>query len=139
MSQDASGKVSMTFVLLFVLAYIANVQLAISNGGAVLTFVRPARKTLRFLLQTAVTFWWTNGSGEARQGEGRSRDVSEHGAFIFASSCPPVGTSVVLKIDLEGIPDEIDRLPVEVEGEVLRAEQCPAERGMLTGGFAVQY
>jgi PilZ domain-containing protein len=105
----------------------------------VLTFVRPARKTLRFLLQTAVTFWWTNGNGEARQGEGRSRDVSEHGAFVFASSCPPVGASVVLKIDLEGIPDEIGRLPVEVEGEVLRAEQCPAERGMLTRGFAVQY
>ncbi len=108
-------------------------------GGAVLTFVRPARKTLRFVLQTAVTFRWTNGSGETRHGEGRSRDVSEHGAFIFASNCPPVGTSVVLKIDLEGIPDEIGRLPVEVAGEVLRAERCPAERGMLTGGFAVQY
>lgn len=65
--------------------------------------------------------------------------MSEHGAFIFASSCPPVGSSVVLKIDLEGIPDEIGRLPVEVAGEVLRAERCPAERGMLTGGFAVQY
>jgi|HubBroStandDraft_1064217.scaffolds.fasta_scaffold16094_2 hypothetical protein len=138
-SQDVSSNVSMTFVLLFVRDHIASVQLARLDGGAVLTFVRPARKTLRFLLQTAVTFWWTNGNGEARQGEGRSRDVSEHGAFIFASSCPPVGTSVVLKIDLEGIPDEIGRLPVEVEGEVLRAEQCPAERGMLTGGFAVQY
>jgi hypothetical protein len=99
----------------------------------------PTRKTLRFLLQTAVTFWWTNGDGEQRQGEGRSRDVSEHGAFVFAPSSPPVGASVVLKIDLEGIPDEIGRLPVEVEGEVLRVEQCPAERGMLTGGFAVQY
>jgi hypothetical protein len=100
---------------------------------------RPARKTLRFLLQTAVTFWWTNGNGEPRQGEGRSRDVSEHGAFVFAPCCPPVGASLTLKIDLEGIPDEIGRLPVEVEGEVLRVEQSPAERGMLTGGFAVQY
>jgi hypothetical protein len=129
----------MTFVLLLVFDCLASVQLARLDGGAVLTFVRPARKTLRFLLQTAVTFWWTNGSGEARHGEGRSRDVSEHGAFIFAPSCPPVGASVVLNIDLEGIPDEIGRLPVEVEGRVLRAEQCPAERGMLTGGFAVQY
>jgi hypothetical protein len=100
---------------------------------------RPARRTLRFLLQTAVTFWWTNGNGEPREGEGRSRDVSEHGAFVFAPTCPPVGTNVVLKIDLEGIPDDIGRLPVEVEGEVLRVEQCPAERGMLTGGFAIQY
>jgi hypothetical protein len=107
--------------------------------GCQLNLVRPARKTLRFVLQTAVSFWWTNGSGEPREGEGRSRDVSEHGAFVFASCCPPVGTSLTLKIDLEGIPDEMGRLPVEVEGEVLRVEQCPAERGMLTGGFAVQY
>jgi hypothetical protein len=104
-----------------------------------LNLVRPARKTLRVLLQTAVTFWWTNGRGESQQGEGRSRDVSEHGAFVFAPNCPPVGASVLLKIDLEGIPEEDGKLPVKVSGEVLRVEQCPAERGMLTGGFAIQY
>ena len=65
--------------------------------------------------------------------------MSEHGAFVFASCCPPVGASLKLKIDLDGIPDEIGRLPVEVSGEVLRVEQCIAERGMQTGGFAVQY
>ena len=100
---------------------------------------RPARCTLRFLLQTAVKFCWTNGNGEALRGEGRSRDVSEHGAFVFAPNCPPVGTRLLLTIDLEGIPDEIGPLPVEVQGEVLRVEQSPAERGMLTGGFAIQY
>jgi hypothetical protein len=100
---------------------------------------RPARRTLRFLLQTAVTFLWTNGNGEHRQGKGRSRDVSEHGAFVFAPNCPPIGARVMLTIDLEGIPDEIGPFPVEVEGEVLRVEQSPAERGMLTDGFAIQY
>jgi|GEM_PF-4181770 len=65
--------------------------------------------------------------------------MSEHGAFVFASCCPPVGAILTLKIDLEGIPDEIECLPVEVEGEVLRVEKCIAERGMLTGGFAIQY
>jgi hypothetical protein len=65
--------------------------------------------------------------------------VSEHGAFVFAPNCPPVGTKLLLTIDLEGIPDEIGPLPVKVEGEVLRVEQSPAERGMLTGGFAIQY
>jgi len=53
--------------------------------------------------------------------------------------CPPVGANVALKIDLDGIPDEIGPLPVEVDGEVLRVEQSPAERGMLTNGFAIQY
>ena len=99
----------------------------------------PARRTLRFLLQTAVAFRWTDGNGKPRMGEGRSRDVSEHGAFVFAPICPPVGANVVVKIDLEGIPDEIGALPVEVDGEVLRVEQSPAERGMLTSGFAIQY
>lgn len=65
--------------------------------------------------------------------------MSEHGAFVFASCCPPVGASLTLKIDLDGIPEEIGRLPVEVSGEVLRVEQCIAERGMPTDGFAVQY
>ena len=128
----------MTFLLLSVPA-----DLLVCNlrewWGCLLNLGCPTRKTLRFLLQTGVTFWWTNGNGEPRKGEGRSRDVSEHGAFVFAPNGPPVGASVLLKIDLEGIPDEIGRLPVEVEGEVLRVEQCPAERGMLTGGFAVQY
>lgn len=100
---------------------------------------RPARKTLRFLLQTAVTFLWTSGDGEPRHGEGRSRDISEHGAFVFAPDCPPVGASVMLTIDLEGIPDEIGPFPVEVEGEVLRVQKSPAERGVLTDGFAIEY
>jgi hypothetical protein len=104
-----------------------------------LNFAHPTRRTLRFLLQTAVTFQWTNGDGEWRHGEGRSRDVSEHGAFVFAPTCPPVGANVTVRIDLEGIPDEIGLLPVEVDGEVLRVEKSPAERGMLTSGFAIQY
>jgi hypothetical protein len=129
-----------TFLLLSVPPGLANVKLE-RVWGCLLNLTRPARTTLRFLLQTAVTFWWTTGNGEPRQGEGRSRDVSEHGAFVFASSscCPPVGASLTLKIDLDGIPDEIGRLPVEVAGEVLRVEQCIAERGMVTDGFAVQY
>ena len=73
----------------------------------------------------------------ARQGEGRSRDVSEHGAFVFAPICPPVGASVVLTIALEGVPDGIGPLPVEIEGRVLRIEQSPTGEGM--GGFAIKY
>jgi hypothetical protein len=107
--------------------------------GVMVNSERPARKTLRFLLQTAVTFFWTNGDGKPQHGVGRSRDVSEHGAFVFAPVCPPVGASVTLTIDLEGIPDEIGPFPVEVEGQVLRVQESPAERGMLTDGFAIEY
>ncbi len=48
-----------------------------------------------------------------------------------------VGASVSLTIDLEGIPDKIGSLPVEVQGVILRVEESPAERG--AGGFASQY
>jgi hypothetical protein len=97
---------------------------------------RPARKTIRFPLQVPVTFWWVNGNGKTRQGEGRSRDLSEHGAFVFAPVCPPVGTNVVLTIPLEGVPNEVGPIPVKVEGEVRRIEQVPDEG---KEGFAIQY
>jgi hypothetical protein len=84
-----------------------------------------------------VTFWWENVNGERQQGEGRSRDISEHGAFVLTPVCPPIGASVSLRIDLEGILDEIGSLPVEVNGEVLRVEQSGAESG--ADGFAIQY
>jgi hypothetical protein len=92
---------------------------------------------MRLPLQTPVSFCWTNGDGLARRGEGRSRDVSEHGAFVFAPICPPVGASVMLMMALEGVPDGIGPLPVEIEGMVLRIEQSPA--GADTGGFAIKY
>ena len=76
-------------------------------------------------------------SGERQHGEGRIRDVSEHGAFVFTSICPTVGVSVALVIYLEGIPDERGPVPVEVEGEILGIEQSTGEKG--TGGFAIQY
>ena len=98
---------------------------------------RRPRRTLRFPLKTAVAFWWTTGDGEKHQGEGRSRDVSEHGAFVLAPHCPPVGANVVLKMALEGIPNGIGTLPVELTGEVLRVEQLDADAE--TGGFAVEY
>jgi hypothetical protein len=73
----------------------------------------------------------------ARRGEGRSRDVSEHGAFVFAPICPPVGASVLLMMALEGVPDGVGPLPVEMEGLVLRIEESPAGADMA--GFAIKY
>ena len=102
-----------------------------------MTLTRQARRTLRFAFQTAVKFCWASVSGELQHGEGRCRDFSEHGAFVLTPICPPVGTNVSLMIDLEGIPDEIGPLPVEVNGEVLRVEQSAGESGAI--GFAIQY
>lgn len=98
---------------------------------------RQARRTIRLPLRAPVTFWWTSANGDPQSGEGRSRDVSEHGAFVFALICPPVGANVKLKMAVDGVPDFRGPCPLEVEGEILRVEQTPS--GTEMGGFAIRY
>jgi PilZ domain len=71
-------------------------------------------------------------NGNRQQGEGSSRDISELGAFIFADACPPVGSSVRLRIALEGLPDAKG---IDVKGSVIRVEQAADAKG--SHGFAV--
>ena len=66
-----------------------------------------------------------------------SRDLSEHGAFVFTPICPPVGTRMVLSIALEGVPHAIGPFPVRVEGEVRRVHQGSSDEDKP--GFAIQY
>jgi hypothetical protein len=68
-----------------------------------------------------------------QQGDGVSRDLSERGAFVFAVECPPLGTTVDLKINLQRLEDINGIGPVEFEGRVLRVEH--SESG---DGFAVE-
>jgi hypothetical protein len=67
-----------------------------------------------------------------RQKEGISRDLSEQGAFIFTMDCPPVGSTVDLKIILEALRNVGTSLPLEFQGQVLRVERFEG-----TCGFAV--
>jgi PilZ domain len=91
------------------------------------------RATIRFPLEAPVAFRWTDENGTRQQGEGSSRDISEHGAFVFAAACPPVGSNVELRIPLEGLPDATG---IDVQGSVIRVER-PAE-GIGSSGFAVK-
>jgi len=90
---------------------------------------------MRYPLETSVVFWWKDENGIYQRNEGRGRDVSDRGAFVFAAACPPVGTSIGLRISLEGFPDATPALRIEVEGRVLRVEQ--ARSGARSSGFAV--
>jgi len=90
------------------------------------------RATIRFPLQAQVSFWWTDENGIRQQGEGSSRDVSELGAFLYADACPPVGSIVNLRIDLEGLPDTTG---IDVEGRVIRIDKV--QNGKGSSGFAV--
>ena len=59
-------------------------------------------------------FWWKDENVIYQQNEGRGRDVSDRGAFVFAAACPPVGTSIGLRISLEGFPDATPAVRIEV-------------------------
>lgn len=90
---------------------------------------------MRFPLQIPVVFWWTDERGQRQRGEGRSRDISEQGAFVYAPDSPPFGASVRLKI-AEGLPEIAGALRIEFEGHVVRVEQPGVEEE--NSGFAVQ-
>jgi hypothetical protein len=72
--------------------------------------------------------------GKRQQGEGRTRDISEHGAFVFAADCPASGLSVGLKMDLEALPNGTESFPIAFDGNVVRVEGPTYEKGK---GFAV--
>ncbi len=104
-----------------------------SRGTAVL--MRAVRSTIRFPLEAVVSFSWEDPAGGSKQGEGRTRDISEHGVFVYAQACPPVGITVRLRMLLEDISDSSKPLRIQVEGHVLRVEEATAER--KNSGFAV--
>lgn len=89
-----------------------------------------ARATIRFPLEAPVAFWWTDRNGKRRDGEGSSRDLSERGAFVFATACPPVGARVELKIPLEGLRDTTE---IELVGCVIRVELARNGKKANTG------
>jgi PilZ domain len=88
---------------------------------------------MRYPVKVQVFFSWHDGEGHRCQGEGTSRDMSETGAFVLASACPPPGANLELRVCLTALPDLSRSLNVEFEGRVLRTVQNP------TGdvGFAV--
>jgi len=88
-----------------------------------------ARKAIRFPLEAPIVFWWTDG-GIDKQCEGHTRDMSESGAFVFASTWPPPGTQIGFKVFLPVLPGTESKARVEAVGQVLRVEQG-------RGGFAI--
>ena len=99
-------------------------------------FTSGIRKTIRFPLQVPVVFWWADENGTPRRDEGRTRDISESGVFVFAVTCPSLGVSVGLKISLEAIPDSIEIILLEIDGRVVRIEKSDVA-GDRSIGFAV--
>ena len=94
-----------------------------------------SRRTIRFPLEVPVIYWWNDTFGTRREGHGKSRDISESGAFILTKDCPPVGTRVGLKIFLEEAAETTRAIRVEIDGHILRIEETSTTREVH--GFAV--
>jgi hypothetical protein len=94
-----------------------------------------ARKAIRFPLEVPIAFWWVDRGIEKRS-EGRTRDISETGAFIFAPAYPPLGTQVCFNLLLPMLPGLEAPTRVEAEGQVLRVER-PSGRERRGSGFAI--
>jgi PilZ domain len=88
---------------------------------------------MRYPIQALVYFWW-NDENVVRRGDGAIRDVSEHGAFVIASECPPVGADVELRFFFPQLAEAVAPARMEAEATVLRVEEISAAKGC---GFAV--
>jgi hypothetical protein len=95
---------------------------------------RRPRKAIRFPLEAPIVFRWAD-SGIEKQGEGRTHDISEVGAFVLSSICPPVGTELSFNIFLPVVPGFEPKTRVEAVGRVLRVEQAHGIEGR--DGFAI--
>lgn len=79
-------------------------------------------------------FWWSD-SGVAKRSEGRTRDISETGAFVLANTCPPEGIQIRFKVFLPALSGFERKTRVEADGYVLRVERTPGRQGC--DGFAI--
>ncbi len=80
------------------------------------------RKVIRFPLVAPTVFWWAD-RGVVKRSEGRTRDISEKGAFVRASTCPPQGIEIGFRVFLPPLAGSQQKTRVEAEGHVLRVEQ----------------
>jgi len=81
------------------------------------------RKAIRFPLEALTVFWWLD-SGVVKRSEGRTRDISEKGAFVLAGTCPPQGIQIGFKVFLPALSGFERRTRVEADGHVLRVERA---------------
>ena len=93
------------------------------------------RKAVRYALQVPTVFIWKDLNGIEQRVEGRTRDISISGAYVFARVCPPEGTSVKVDMLLATVPNSPRSLRLNAQGRVVRAER-PANEGSMCG-FAV--
>lgn len=97
------------------------------------------RRQIRYPLRTPVVYRWLDESGLQRRARGLTRDISEAGAYVVSSQCPPKGEFVqltfkLLKLHEQQTPRKREHL--EMGGEVVRIDFADVVGAAV--GFAVR-
>ena len=74
-------------------------------------------------------------SGVVKRSEGKTRDVSERGAYVLASTCPPRGIQIGFKLYLPALSGFERKTRVEADGQVIRVKQLRGRKECE--GFAI--
>jgi len=93
------------------------------------------RRHLRYPVEAEVKYQWSTHSSTLGEGDGRSRDISQGGAFVLTNALPPVGASIDLTIQLPAWQVGAAALRMEMTGEVVRVDVPPGNEHKW--GFAV--
>ena len=97
---------------------------------------RESRRDIRFPVEARIIYKWVDESGGNREGEVRTLNISERGAFVSSQEHPPRGTTVHLKIFLARIPITPSRVTILMDATVIRIDE--GQLGQSQGGFAVE-
>jgi PilZ domain len=93
------------------------------------------RRHIRYPIRVGVSVQWVAPQGRKGWLKGRTRDISEGGAFVVSRTLPPLGAFVELEIQLTTRQTGAPSSRLEMQGEVLRVE-TPSSRPSQWG-FAI--
>jgi hypothetical protein len=65
------------------------------------------RSAIRYRLQRPVIFFWEDARGIRCRGKGVTHDVSEVGAYVLSTTCPPLQ----VEVEIEILSSERDGMP----------------------------
>lgn len=94
------------------------------------------RRRIRFALRAPAHFQWGNPEGLIFTGQGFTRDISSHGAYVYADVQPPAETEVHIEIFLPSFIESQGALRMRAKAKVIRVE--PGAIDQRTGGFVAQ-
>jgi hypothetical protein len=88
------------------------------------------RKRVRYRLSADSMFAWEGAEHSRLQGKGLTRDISLTGAFIFTSTCPPVGATVQIEVFLSsGLGSGGKKVRISTDATVVRVDHTANSDG----------